>query len=205
MLSSSSPSAPSATSPSRSISTRRRSSRIRPVARVFSAVSTLPRSGRRLRLRLCEFHLSVPDSDSSSADPFVRRMEELSKTKREDHTLKTLVFSQFTTMLYAPLALSHPAVAHSIPPLLQRPRCSSSPARQVEVRPHSGYHDSHRSRQHDQGLHRRPRVHRLPHLPQGGRSSAQLGRGQPSHHVRSLVEPRCRGNIQWSVLKRFGS
>jgi len=26
-------------------------------------------------------------------------MEELSKTKREDHTLKTLVFSQFTTML----------------------------------------------------------------------------------------------------------
>lgn len=26
-------------------------------------------------------------------------MEELSKTKREDRTLKTLVFSQFTTML----------------------------------------------------------------------------------------------------------
>jgi DNA repair protein RAD16 len=59
----------------------------------------------------------------------LRRLEELSKSKTEDHTLKTLVFSQFTTMLFVsfPPPPSVPATDFSVR------RCRDLVARRLQL------------------------------------------------------------------------
>lgn len=146
------------------------------------------------------FLARIDPTKSRTSTKIEALLEELSKTRTEDRTLKTLVFSQFTTMLCVSLSLVTPSSPFPLPSAdspwrypntnPQRPRRAPPAAQRLQVCAPHGHHDAHCARQHDQALFDRPRVHRVPHLAQGWRRGHQPRRRQPRHHPRPVRSSR---------------